>query len=694
MNILQILPGLKVGGVETGTGDLAKRLVKDGHKAVVVSSGGELVKELESFGAKHYTLPVDQKSLLTALPCIKKLAKIINDEKIDIVHARSRVPAIIAYFACWKTGADFITTCHGYYSKHLFSKVMGWGKYVIAISNAIARHMNEDFDTPMERIKLVPRGTDLDKFDFKLPATRAKGAYTIGVIARLTPIKGHPDFIKAVSQLVRQFPFLKVWIVGGASPNKKEYQQEIMTLVRRLGLSQVVEFLGTRKDIPQVLSKLDLLVLPTITQEAFGRVIVEAYAAGVPVVATKVGGIVDIVEDGRTGLLVPPGQPNMLAAACARLLKDRKLAQQFAQAARQKAEKEFSLDIMYKNTIDVYQKTLKTKRILVIKFSSPGDVVLSVPSVRAIRNKFPNAEITVAVGQKSSPVIQRCPYVDEVVVLDSKKGSGIKRIFELAGQLRKNNFDYVVDLQNNQKSHILAFLVFAPQRFGYDNGKLSFLLNKSIKDNHAPMPPVEHQFRVLKMLGIENQPQDLELWPSEFDREKIDSLLQDQWVSGEQVLVGINLGSSQKWLSKRWPLENSVKLADMLTKRMHARIVITGAKEDIPLAERFVSSSRIKPVNMVGKTSLLELAALIEKCSVYITSDSAPLHIASAMKVPYVALFGPTDPQRHCPPGAGFVLKKDLKCSPCYNSQCKTFDCMKKITVEEVEESVRKLLKR
>ena len=159
---------------------------------------------------------------------------------------------------------------------------------------------------------------------------------------------------------------------------------------------------------------------------------------------------------------------------------------------------------MYKDTLEVYQSAQRTKRILIIKFSSPGDVVLSIPSIRAIRNKFPNAEITVAVAQKSSPIIQRCPYVDEVAVFDNKKGFGIKRIFEFAAQLRKNNFDYVVDLQNNQKSHILAFFVFASQRFGYDNGKLSFLLNRSIKDNHMALPPVEHQFRVLRLLGIEN----------------------------------------------------------------------------------------------------------------------------------------------------------------------------------------------
>lgn len=156
MNVLQVLPQLNVGGVETGTLDFARYLVKGGHKAVVVSAGGALVGELESSGAVHYQLPVERKSLVKMLKAVPALVEIIKKEKIDIVHARSRVPAWIAYFACRRTNAVFITTCHGYYRKHFFSSVMGWGKRVIVLSNIIGRHMIEDFSVPYERIRLVP----------------------------------------------------------------------------------------------------------------------------------------------------------------------------------------------------------------------------------------------------------------------------------------------------------------------------------------------------------------------------------------------------------------------------------------------------------------------------------------------------------------------------------------------------------
>ena len=160
MKILQILPELNVGGVETGTLDLAKYLLRRGHKAVVVSAGGSLVKDLEVMGVKHYRLPVHNKSLFSMIKSIGPLADIIRKEGIDIVHARSRAPAWIAYFACRRTKTVFITTCHGYYTKHLFSYVMGWAKRVIVLSNVIARHMLEDFAVPLERIRLVPRSVD------------------------------------------------------------------------------------------------------------------------------------------------------------------------------------------------------------------------------------------------------------------------------------------------------------------------------------------------------------------------------------------------------------------------------------------------------------------------------------------------------------------------------------------------------
>ena len=126
MNVLQILPSLDIGGVETGTVDLARYLTKNGHKAITVSGGGRLVRELDMPLSRHYTLPVGKKSPITIIRMIHALRDIIRKEDIDIVHARSRVPALTAYIACKITNRPFVTTAHGYYKKHLLSEPMGW----------------------------------------------------------------------------------------------------------------------------------------------------------------------------------------------------------------------------------------------------------------------------------------------------------------------------------------------------------------------------------------------------------------------------------------------------------------------------------------------------------------------------------------------------------------------------------------
>ncbi|MCX5699498.1 MAG: lipopolysaccharide heptosyltransferase II [Candidatus Omnitrophica bacterium] len=700
MKILQILPELNVGGVETGTLDLSKHLVRLGHKSVVVSAGGALVEELKTDGAKHYTLAVNKKSIISMFKLIPMLVEIINKEEIDIVHARSRVPAWIAYFACRRSRAIFVTTCHGYYKKHFFSVVMGWAKRVIVLSNVIARHMIEDFSLPHERIKLVPRSVDLGKFKYLDPKTKRKEDFNVGIIGRITPLKGHLHFIKAMARIYRLVPRLKIWIVGDAPVSKEAYKEELQILVRRLGLWHCTEFLGTQRDIPGILEHLDLVVLATTTQEAFGRVVIEAQAAGVPVVATKVGGVIDIIEDGKNGLLVPPADAKSMAEAVMRIFKDTQFARELAENAYIKVKEKYNVELMVKNTLDVYREALNNFKILVIKLSSLGDVILSTASLRAIREKFPsgaqgNYKISFLVGEESKDILLRSPYIDELLVCDLKnKDKGLAGLWGVGRILRKKNFDLVIDLQNSRASHILAALSGCIHRYGYNNKKFSFLLNHAICDQKSPVDPVTHQFRVLKMLGIDLLNNALELWPSSEDEKAVDELLNAQWLSQAQKVVGINISASKRWSTKFWPLEYLICLCEELGLK-DIRVIITGTQEDQALAGRLINSLKnTKVINACGKTSINELAVLIKKCQVFISADSSPLHIASAVGTPFIALFGPTDARRHLPPGKDYiVLNKELQCSPCYKTKCRTKRCMAQISPAEVFEAVMKLLK-
>jgi len=693
MNIMQILPELNVGGVETGVLDLSKFLVKAGHKVVVVSGGGRLVKELESYGAIHYTLSVHKKSLFNIMRMIPEVIKIIKKEDIQIVHARSRIPAWIAYFACRKTRTTFITTCHGYYNKSPFSSVMGWGKLVICPSIVVAKHMQKDFGVPYERIRVIARGVDLEKFKFIPYEKRDKNPYYVGMVGRITPLKGHIYFLRAMAKVLKEFgQNLRILIVGDAP--KKEYKEELEIEAKRLGLERIIEFIPATDDIPSIMERLDLLVLSSIRPESFGRVIIEAQASGVLVVATRLGGAIEIIEDKKTGLLVTPSEPEEMAKAIIRLIKDEKMAEEIVKNAYERIKQKFTLESFANATLKVYEEALNSFKLLLIKISALGDLILFIPSLKLIRKHFSsNYKIYVLVGEEIKEVLLNCPYIDGLIVYDYKgKDKGYLGILSIARRIKKGNFDILIDFQNNYRSHLLGFLAGVPLRYGFDR-KLGFLLNKKIPYTEMDKGPLEHQGRILKMLGIEFKEEELELWPSKEDQKYIEEFLNAHWISLSTKLIGINISASLKWQTKNWPLEYFQELCQGLSQK-GLRVVITGTEKDLDLARDLINRIyEIKPINACGKTTINQLACLIKHCKVYISCDSAPLHIALAVKTPYIALFGPTDPQRHLVLSKrGILLYKKIPCSPCYKKTCKTKECMYSIKPQEVLEAVGKLL--
>ncbi len=696
MKILQILPELNVGGVERGTVDFARYLVEKDYQSVVVSNGGTLVKQLEREGSKHLELPVHKKSLFSVMKLIKVLRKIIIDEKIDIVHARSRVPAWIAYFATRQTSARFITTCHGYYKSHFFSQVMGWAKYIIAPSKVIGRHMIDDYDVESETIRYIPRSVDLENFK-RREQHKSKGSERIvAMVGRITPLKGHIYFIKAMAQVIRAVPNTVVWIIGDAPEKKQGYKQELEVLIRRMGLAANIKFLGNRSDVHELLRKVDVLVMSSITPEAFGRVILEAQAVGVPVVATSVGGVVDIIDDKKTGLLVLPKDPEGMAAAVLQLFKDEKLVESLVDAAYTKIENYFTLEHMASQTVEVYKELMNSENILVIKLSSIGDVILISASLKALRKKYPEAKIYCLVGRASRHILKNCPYLDGLIVYDpTHDGKDIFSLWKFARRFRKRYFDKVIDFQNNRRSHLLSFYAMAKESFGFDNGKWSFLLSRPLKKYKNNIPAVAHQFQLLKMLGIKNNAQTLlQVWPTKSDEDYVKQLFDEEWLSNAKNIVGINISASAKWESKNWPLEHMAKLCDMLSSK-NIRVVITGMEKDKYLVHRLFRLTKAKPTDFVGKTNIMQLAVVIKRCKAFITPDSAPLHLAAAVGTPAIALFGPTSSKRHLPPGKNInVLERDVKCAPCYSQTCKigTHICMKELFPEEVSQLTTEII--
>lgn len=694
MHILQVLPTLDVGGVERGVVDLTKGLLRRGHQVTVVSAGGALVEPLTALGASHHAMPVDDKSPWSMWRCVAPLCRLIDETRVDLIHARSRVPAWIGYLASRWTQTPFVTTCHGFYRAHPASRVMTWGRSVVVPSQALGRYLIDRFGVPPERLRIIPRGVDLSSFRFTPRLEVHQGPWRIGLIGRLTPLKGHEVAIRALHQLVRQRLPVRLCVIGDAPPHKAQFRSRLEQVARSLQVAHAIDWLGTRGDIPELLASLDLLIAPSVYPESFGRTVIEAQAVGVPVVASRLGGLAETIEDGVTGLLAEPGNPTNFAQAVTRLIADEALRYRLIHQARARVEARFSVEQMVDSYEAAYREALEQPRLVVWKLSALGDLILATPSLRAIRRQFPKATISLVVGRPIQEAAARCPYVDEVLIYDaSRNGRSLRSVRQLLRRIRRQAFDRSIDLQNSRWTHLLAWAAGIPVRIGYDR-RWGRLLTRGIALPKSPMDPVRHQHHLLQQAGISPDGTALELWPSEADDRRVTQWLAEAGIAVAKPLVGLHPGASPRWATKRWDLARWAVLCDRLAQK-GAQVVVTGSSTDRALGEALRGLARTAPLLMIGRTSLMELAALIRRCRVFVTIDSAPLHIASAVGTPAVALFGPTDPARHVPPSSAItVLSKKVFCSPCYSPRCRTVThaCMRRITVDEVFDAIESLL--
>lgn len=691
MKIMQILPRLEVGGVERGVLDLVSYFKNrdpgarpDALQNIVISGGGRLTAELQKIGIIHYTLPVYKKSLFS-LFLIPKLKELIIKENINIIHARSRVPGWLSFFASRGSNTQYITTIHGIYKSEKSSEVMGWGKFVICPSKAVARHMKDKFGIGEDKIVIINRWVNLEKFKFIDPQVRKKSNIVVA-IGRISPSKGYEYLIEAFRKVVRSNPFLKLKIVGSADKSKLNYLTHLKTLVNRFALDRNVEFSGFRKDVEEVLAQARLAVAPSVIEEAFPRAVLEACACGIPVVTTNIGGTNEIIEDGIEGVAVEPKNSEAIADAILKLLSDNVLADAMALRARSKVERLYSMEKCLEETEAVYKKAVTFFRILVIKISSFGDIILAIPSLKELRERFPQGKISILTLKKYAPILYGCPYLDEVITLDEDY-KRLKNIRLITKDLRRKAFDYVIDLQNNRASHLISYLSFARYSFGYSR-HLGFLLNKRIKCNRAD-DPLTSQERILELLGIRMKDKCLTYWETKNIEEKI--------ILPDATLIGINVSASKRWQSKNWPTNHILILIEQIYKTFPSyKIVLIGDENAKERAARIEDYLRPKPINLCAKTTLSDLPAVIKKLKVFITPDTANLHLACALGVPTIALFGPTDPKRHTIKEKNlYVFHKELFCSYCYQPECKLKEkniCMDKISPQEVFQAIKSIL--
>lgn len=697
MHVLQLLPSLTVGGVERGVLDLAKGLMARGHQISVVSSGGPLVEPLLKLGAAHHTLSVHEKAVDSVASCVPAVAKIIRTTGVDLVHARSRVPAWIGWLAARQAQKPFLTTAHGFYHPHFLSRVMVWGRLVIVPSESLGHYLAEHFGVPKDRLRVIPRGVDLDDFSFQPSVEQSVShePWRIGLFGRLSAIKGHAVAVRACERLLRRQIAVKLSIVGDA-PQAAE-KSALDQLIKHLKMQDAVEYLGVRQDIPPLIASMDVVIVPSVYPESFGRGVIEAQAVGRPVVASRLGALTELIEDGKNGLLVSPNDPAALASAIERFISDPSLRSRCILAGRRQVESKCTLTHMVEQTLAVYEECLHKPRVVVWKLSALGDVILSTPSLRALRKHYPKAHITLVVGRAAYEAVARCPYLDDIIIYDpARKDRGLIRHWRFIRKLRRYGFDMSVDLQNSRRTHLFAYLSGAWLRMGFRR-KWGTLLNAGIRLPKVILAPIAHQQYLFRESALTTDGEKLELWPSVQDEKIADQLLglqADNPVASARLWVGIHPGGSGRWKTKRWDLARWAKVCDAFS-RQGVRVVVVGGPEEELLGQELVKLTATPPLMLIGKTRLLELACVIKRCAVFLAHDSSSLHVAAACGTPTVALFGPTDPRRHLPPNfSGLVIRKDVFCSPCYATRCRTIThaCMRKITVEEVLNAAQSLM--
>lgn len=337
-------------------------------------------------------------------------------------------------------------------------------------------------------------------------------------------------------------------------------------------------------------------------------------------------------------------------------------------------------------------------RILLTRTDRIGDVVLSTPAIKAVRDRHPEAYIAFMVRPYARDIVEGNPYLNEVIVYDKYgKHKSIFKTIEFALRLRKKKFDLAIMLHPTNRVHLIAYFAGIPKRVGFDR-KMPFLLTKKIPHlkQEGKKHEVEYTLDALRFIGIDSSDKALYVTVRKKDLEKAGRMLDEYHVGRGVPMIAINPGASSA--SKRWPAASFALLCDNLAKTFRARIVIVADAANAEFAETIAKGMRHEPVNLAGKTTVGELAALLSKCSLFISNDSGPVHIACALKVPVISIFGRNEPglspRRWAPTyKRSAVLHKDTGCSPCLADNCKeNFKCLQAITPEEILTAAKTLL--
>jgi len=338
------------------------------------------------------------------------------------------------------------------------------------------------------------------------------------------------------------------------------------------------------------------------------------------------------------------------------------------------------------------------KRILIVRTDRIGDVVLSTPVIKAVREALPGAFVAMLVSPYTRDIVDGNPYLNEVIALDKKKFKGLLGSARFSGVLRKKSFDTAIVLHPMVRIHIILWLAGIRNRVGL-NKKWGFLLTRRIAHTKqlGGKHEADYNLDILRLVGIEPKGRELLVPVKEENRLKIKRILKENELEDGSGFVVVHPGASCP--SKRWPSERFAMVADEIINRFHKKIVIIASTNNKDFSRKMREKTENAVLDLSGSLSVGELAALLEKSKLLISNDSGPVHIAVALGVPVVAIFGRNQPglssKRWGPIGKNdIVLHKDVGCIECLAHNCALgFKCLTAIEPNKVVEAAGKLLK-
>ncbi|MBU0480470.1 MAG: lipopolysaccharide heptosyltransferase I [Proteobacteria bacterium] len=343
--------------------------------------------------------------------------------------------------------------------------------------------------------------------------------------------------------------------------------------------------------------------------------------------------------------------------------------------------------------------------ILIVKTSAIGDVTHTLPALNALRKKYPEARITWLVEEAAADVVRGHKSLDRLLVSGRKRWtkelcgrkffSTLREVSGFIRELRDTRYDLLIDFQGLLKSGIFVALTRAERKVGFGRGmehaECSWLfLNERIPAVNMNIHALDRELLLLKAIGVECNEVRFDFPIGEKDTQRVAEILRAAGIGPEDSLIAINPHAT--WPTKLWDNDKFASLARSLVDKK-IKVVFTGGPSEEPEIDDLISRFGIKAMNLAGKTSLKELAALYQRAKILITTDTGPMHIAAAVGTPVAAVFGPTAPWRTGPYGRGHrILRSKIECSPCLKKDCVDKQCMQRISTEQVLEAVDQIL--